>query len=376
MAAVAPLSQPETSDAPESGKVRPRTLLIASIGLVLLVVGAVWAYHWWTIGRFIETTDDAYLKADSVTVAPKISGYIAEVYVTDNQAVSVGQPLVRLDGRQYKAILEQTNAAVAGRQADIARGQADLQQQQAAIVQSRAQLRGGQTSAAYASEQVKRYEPLVATGAEMEERLAELRNTRDQSAATVDADTAALSAAERQIVSIQAQIQQARAQLEAAQANARQSQQDMQDTVVVSTLAGKVGDRAVRVGQYVQPGSRLMTIVPIGDLYLEANFKETQLGLMRAGQPATIRVDALPDRTFHGTVQSFAPGTGSEFALLPAQNATGNFTKIVQRVAVRIHLDATPENASVLVPGLSVRVRVDTRGARDAERVARDNPSG
>jgi membrane fusion protein (multidrug efflux system) len=309
-------------------------------------------------------------------MAPKISGYIAEVYVADNQPVAIGQPLVRLDDRQYKATLEQMNAAVVARQADIARGEADLQQQEAGVVQARAQLHGAQTSAAYALDQVKRYEPLVATGAETEERLAELRNSRDQAVATLDAGSAALQAAERQLVSTRAQIQQARAQLDAAQANARQAQLDMQDTVITSTLAGRVGDRGVRVGQYVQPGTRLMTIVPTQDLYLEANFKETQIGRMRAGQSATIKVDALPHQTFNGTVVSFAPGTGSEFALLPPQNATGNFTKIVQRVAVRIRLNAA-QDIAVLVPGLSVRVRVDTRNSQVGDsRVARDGSRG
>jgi membrane fusion protein (multidrug efflux system) len=151
----------------------------------------------------------------------------------------------------------------------------------------------------------------------------------------------------------------------------------MQDTVIRSTLAGRVGDRAVRVGQYVQPGTRLMTIVPVQDLYIDANFKETQVGLMRAGQPATIRVDALPGTDLHGTVASFSPGTGSQFALLPPQNATGNFTKIVQRVTVRIRLDAGRETRSVLVPGFSVTVRVDTRSGRDAERrIERENERG
>jgi membrane fusion protein (multidrug efflux system) len=297
--------------------------------------------------------------------------------VGDNQAVSAGQPLVRLDSRQYQAVLEQATATIAARKADIARGAAELLQQQANIAQARAQLEGARSSEAYAVEQVKRYEPLVSTGAETDERLAELRNVRNQAASTFAADTAAVQAAERQPASTQAQIQQARAQLAAAEANAREAQLDMQDTVVRSTLAGRVGDRAVRVGQYAQPGTRLMTIVPVQEIYLQANFKETQIGLMRAGQPAIIHVDALPGTDLHGTVASFSPGTGSQFALLPAQNATGNFTKIVQRVPVRIRLDSGQETRSVLVPGLSVTVRVDTRGGRDAERrIEQENARG
>jgi membrane fusion protein, multidrug efflux system len=378
MDTLATVDERDQSDAPATEVRRPgrRTLLLL-IGLASLLGAVAWGVRWWTVGRFIESTDDAYLQADSMTVASKVSGYVAEVYVGDNQAVSAGQPLVRLDSRQYQAVLEQATATIAARKADIARGAAELLQQQANIAQVRAQLQGARSSEAYAVEQVKRYEPLVSTGAETDERLAELRNTRNQAAATLAADTAAVQAAERQPASTQAQIQQARAQLAAAEANAREAQLDMQDTVVRSTLAGRVGDRAVRVGQYAQPGTRLMTIVPVQEIYLQANFKETQIGLMRAGQPATIHVDALPGTDLHGTVASFSPGTGSQFALLPAQNATGNFTKIVQRVPVRIRLDSGQETRSVLVPGLSVTVRVDTRGGRDAERrIEQENARG
>jgi membrane fusion protein (multidrug efflux system) len=330
------------------------------------VIGGLWAADWWFVGRFIESTDDAYLQADSVTVAPKVSGYIVQVYVADNQTVSAGAPLVRLDSRHYQAALDQLTATTAARKADIARGEADLLLQRANIAQARAQLEGARTNESYALSQIRRYEPLVSAGAETGERLAELRNAHNQAAATLEADKAALQSAEQQIGSTQAQILQARAQLEAAAASAESARLDAEDTVVKSSIAGRVGDRTVRVGQYVQPGTRLMTIVPVQDIYLEANFKETQIGLMRAGQPATIHIDALSGADLHGTVASFAPGTGSEFALLPPQNATGNFTKIVQRVPVRIHVDAGEEARKVLVPGLSVTVKVDTRSGREA----------
>jgi membrane fusion protein (multidrug efflux system) len=344
---------------------RARVLLVA-MGLAAFVIGGVWGAHWWLVGRFIESTDDAYLRADSVTIAPKVSGYIVEVYVTDNQSVPAGAPLVRLDSRHYQAALDQLTATSAARKADIAREEADLLLQRANIAQARAQLEGARANESYALAQIRRYEPLVSSGAETGERLAELRNAHNQATATLAADKAALESAERQIGATQAQILQARAQLEAAAASAESGRLDAEDTVVKSSIAGRVGDRTVRVGQYVQPGTRLMTIVPVQDIYLEANFKETQVGLMRAGQPATIHVDALSGADLHGTVASFAPGTGSEFALLPPQNATGNFTKIVQRVPVRIHVDAGEEARKVLVPGLSVTVKVDTRSGREA----------
>ena len=362
-------------EAPEGKAGSKRRTVLLSVGAAALIIGAIWGIHWWTVGRFMESTDDAYLQADSVTIAPKVSGYVAEVYVSDNQAVSAGEPLVRLDNRQYQAILEQAKATIAARKADIERGAAELLQQQANIAQARAQLEGARSTEAHAQEEVKRYEPLVATGAETNEKLADLRNALNQAKATVAADTAALQAAQRQPATTQAQIDQARAQLDAAEASTRQAQLDDQDTIVRSTLAGRVGDRTVRVGQYAQPGTRLMTIVPVQNVYLVANFKETQIGLMRAGQPATLRVDALPGTDIHGTVESFSPGTGSQFALLPAQNATGNFTKIVQRVPVRIRIDASEATRAVLLPGLSVTVRVDTRSGRDSRQASRGESS-
>ncbi|WP_416051458.1 HlyD family secretion protein [Cupriavidus basilensis] len=341
---------------------RRRMVLLFLAGSVL-AGAAAWGGHWWTVGRFMETTDDAYLQADSVTVAPKVSGYVAEVLVRDNQAVVVGQALARLDSRQYQAALDEATATVASRQADVARSEADLAQQQATIAQARAELDGARANVRYAASQVDRYAPLVKSGAETEERTAELRNAQTRAATTQQANEAALRAAQSQTLTLQAKLQQARAQLAVAEASARRAQLDLQDTLVRSTLAGRVADRAVRVGQFAQPGTRLLTIVPLQDLYLSANFKETQVGHMMPGQPVTIHVDALPDADLHGTVESLSPGTGSQFALLPAQNATGNFTKIVQRVPVRIHLDMSGEARRALVPGLSVTVEVDTRHA-------------
>ena len=351
---------------PEETKKPDRRRVLLLSGAVLLVLAAVWFARWWTVGRFIEKTDDAYLQADSVTIAPKVSGYVGEVLVEDNQTVTAGQPLIKLDSRQYQAMLEQASAAISARKADIERGQAELLQQKANILQAKAQVTGARAVLSHAIDQVKRYEPLVASGAESGEHLADLRNAQSQANATLEAYLAAVTSAERQPATTQAQIDQARAQLEAAQASVRQAQLDVGDTVVRSTLAGRVGDRTVRVGQFVQPGTRLMTIVPVQDVYLTANYKETQIGLMRAGQPATVHVDALPGQDLEGTVVSISPGTGAQFALLPPQNATGNFTKIVQRVPVRIRLKLTQAVRDVLIPGLSVTVHVDTRGGRDS----------
>ncbi|AMH43232.1 multidrug ABC transporter permease [Burkholderia sp. PAMC 28687] len=367
------LPQDSAAQAPRSR----RRLILMGLGLVVIVVGGIWLARWWTVGRFIESTDDAYLQADSVTVAPKVSGYVTDVYVGDNATVKAGDPLVRLDTRQYQASLEQAEATIAARTADIQKAQADILQQHANIDQAKAQEQVARFSAQHARDEVQRYAPLTATGAETRERLAQLTNTRDQANATLAANTAAVKSAETQIASTTAQIAQARAQLEAAQASAKQSQLDMQDTIVRSALPGKVGDRSVRVGQYVQPGTRMMSVVPVQSTYLVANFKETQVGHMRIGQPVTLHVDALSGTDLHGVVDSFAPGTGAQFALLPPENATGNFTKIVQRVPVRIRINTGPETRSVLLPGLSVTADVDTRSSREGDkRIEAENDHG
>ncbi|VVE73130.1 multidrug ABC transporter permease [Pandoraea captiosa] len=341
---------------------RRKRILLGALALGV-VAGLGWGAHWWFVGRFIESTDDAYLQADSMTVAPKVGGYVTEVLVRDNETVSVGQPLVRLDARQYQAAYDEAAATVVAREADVARAQAELSQHAAAIAQARAELDSARANAAYSAGQVSRYAPLVATGAETDERLAELRNTSTRAQASLKSNEASLQSAERQTDTLTAALAQAKAQLAVAQASARKAELDLADTVVKSTLAGRVGDRAVRVGQFAQPGTRLLTVVPVQNVYLTANFKETQVGHMRPGQPVTIHVDALPGERIHGVVDSLSPGTGSQFALLPAQNATGNFTKIVQRVPVRIRLDAPESMRAVLLPGLSVTADVDTHGA-------------
>ncbi|HEX7682161.1 MAG TPA: HlyD family secretion protein [Trinickia sp.] len=348
-------------------RARNRGWLVAA-ALLALVAGIAWFAHWWTVGRFIESTDDAYLKADSVTVAPKISGYVTQVLVRDNETVPAGAPLVRLDSRQYEASLAQARATVDAREADLARAQADLKQQQAGVAQALAQEQVARVAAQHAQDDVNRYAPLAAVGAESKERLAGLVSTRDQARATVAANAAAVRSAQTQIDATSAQIAQARAQVEAAQASLRQAQLDVNDTTLYSPIAGRVGDRSVRIGQYVQPGTRLLTVVPVQSVYLEANFKETQIGHMMPGQRATLHVDALRGVDLHGVVDSFAPGTGAQFALLPPENATGNFTKIVQRVPVRIRVDADPQTRSLLLPGLSVTVDVDTRSVHAGER--------
>jgi membrane fusion protein, multidrug efflux system len=347
-------------------KSRARTVLLAAAA-VIVVAAIVWGLRWWIVGRFLQSTDDAYLHADSVTISPNVTGLVESVYVLENQAVKAGDPLVKVDARTYEAGLEQANATVAARQADIERAQAALVQQQATIRQAQATLAAARLAAEFADKQVVRYQPLSESGAETSERLEQLRDQRDQDHARERSDAAALDCAQRQIPSLEASIAQAKAQLQSAEATVRQSQIDLDHTIVRSSIDGRVGDNSVRIGQYVQPGTRLMSVVPVGRLYVTANFKENQIGRMRIGQTVHIKVDAIPHADVIGQVESFAPGTGAQFALLPPENATGNFTKIVQRVPVRTTVKASDAVRGVLVPGLSVVVTVDTRGTEDVQ---------
>jgi membrane fusion protein (multidrug efflux system) len=351
--------------APEN-KARARRVLLIAAALGL-IAAAIWGLRWWIVGRFMQSTDDAYLQADSVTISPNVTGLVQTVYVTENQAVAAGDPLVKVDARTYDAGLEQANATVEARKADIERAQAALVQQQATIHQAQATLAAARLAAQFAEKQVVRYQPLSESGAESSERLEQLRDQRDQDRARERSDAAALDSAQRQIPSLEAAVAQAKAQLLSAEATVRQSEIDVGHTVVRSSIDGRVGDSSVRVGQFVQPGTRLMSVVPVGKLYVTANFKENQIGRMRIGQTVHIKVDAIPHADVTGQLESFAPGTGAQFALLPPQNATGNFTKIVQRVPVRTTVKASDEVRSVLVPGLSVVVTVDTRGTEDVK---------
>jgi membrane fusion protein (multidrug efflux system) len=342
-----------------------RPVWMGLVGVAAICAG-VYGVHWWTVGRHIETTDDAFLQADNVVVAPKVGGYVTQVFARANQAVKRGDPLVRVDVRHYQAAADQAQATIDARQADIRRVEADILQQQAQLSQASAQAESARLTLIHAQHELDRHAPLAATGATTDERLADLRSNRDQAVAQLAASTAAVKAAEGRLKSSQAQIAQSKAQVTAAVAALSQNRVDLDDTTVRAAIDGRVGDLTVRMGQFVQPGTRMMTVVPTQDVYAVANFKETQIGRMRVGQPVVLHVDALPDVALQGTVESFAPGTGAQFSLLPSENATGNFTKIVQRVPVRIRLKADPAQQGRLLPGLSVTIEVNTR-PRDAE---------
>jgi membrane fusion protein (multidrug efflux system) len=348
---------------PAEKRASSRGILLWALFILIVVAAGAYGWRWWTVDRFVESTNDAYMDADSVVVAPRISGYVSAVLVKDNQAVAAGQPLVRIEPDTYQAALAQQRATLDAREADIGTAEAQIHQQQAQVAEAQARLAGAEVDARYAAHEAERYRGLVANGVETAEHLAEMVNNRDQANATVQTDIAALAAAERQTETQRAQLVQARAQAEAAAASVQSAALDMRNTLIRASIAGAVGDRTVRVGQYVQPGTRLLSVVPVESVYVSANFKETQIADMRIGQAVRISVDALDGRVLNGVVDSFAPGTGAQFALLPPENATGNFTKIVQRVPVRIRIETDDATRARLLPGLSVTVSIDTRDA-------------
>lgn len=345
---------------------------LIAVGVLVVVLLIAWLIYHLLVGRYLQETNDAYLQADSVAVAPRVNGYVTAVHVQDHAWVKAGQPLLQIDDRTYRAQLEQAQAAVALRQADILAAQAALAGYHAQLAQSRTQVSAAAAQLKFANAEVARFAPLAASGADTHEHQEQLHQQRDQAQAQYDAALAQVTTAQSQIAAGEAQLEQAQAGLKQAQANVDQAQVAVEDTRLSAAIDGRVGDKTVQVGQFLSAGMRTMTIVPIHALYLTANYKETQVGLMREGQPVEIEVDALPDASLRGRVDSLSPGTGAQFALLPPENATGNFTKVVQRVPVRIRVEAGPEARKVLVPGMSVTATVDTRSAKQAKERTED----
>jgi membrane fusion protein, multidrug efflux system len=339
-----------------------RPLVGAGLAVFLMVAVAAGGY-WLLVGRYLEETDDAYLKADTVTVSPKVAGYVAEVLVRDNQQVAAGQVLVRIDDRDYRAELSQSDAQTAAAAADLRNVDAQIAQQKARIAAGEAQVASAGAQAAYTASESERYQGLISSGAVSRQREQLAQTDLKRSAAGLNEARAMLQTEHAALAVLESQRDKANAAVDNAAAATEQSRLRLSYTAIAATEPGVVGDRAVRAGQLVQPGTRLMTLVPVRDIYLVANFKETQLGRLYRGEAVSIVLDAFPGRTLRGRIESVAPGTGSEFALLPPENASGNFTRVVQRVPVKIAIDPASLDGIELRPGLSATATVDTRTA-------------
>jgi membrane fusion protein, multidrug efflux system len=334
-----------------------KRILMAGTAVALLAGVAWYGWDYWTVGRYLISTDDAYVKADNTTIAPKVSGYLREVLVGDNERVTAGQVLAGIDDRDFKVALDQAKADVAAAAAALASKRAQLDVQQTVIEAAKATVEVDTAAETFALQENKRYTDLAATGygSVQNAQAAQSRNAGVQAA--ILRDTANLASALKQVELLKAEIAQATAAAARASALQRQAELNLGYTTITAPIDGIVGNRTLRTGQFVQAGTQLMSLVPATGAYVVANFKETQLTAVRKGQPVDIAVDMFPGQMVHGHVDSLAPASGQEFALLPPDNATGNFTKVVQRIPVKIALDTT---SIELRPGMSVIPTIET----------------
>lgn len=371
--------RPETPARPARRSGSLRTSLYAALALIATIAVAVFGVHWWLQNRYIESTDNAYLQADSVTVAPRIEGLVQGLHVEENVAVKKGDILLTIDDRDYRARVGQARAVVEARRAQVAGDRATIDsldaqiaQQQSVISQIKASLTVAKAEVERSRLDFKRYEHLVASNIASKQRFETASSDYKKAMAEEAGVKAKVEAEERRLPVIETNRRQAEAKLEQSKADLAEAQSALElarirlnDTVIRAPIAGVVTNRTARVGQYVRAGSALMAVVP-REPYITANFKETQLTTMRPGQNVDITIDAYPDLRLQGLVETLSPATGAQFSILPPENATGNFTKIVQRVPVRIRILGEPSLLERLSAGLSAVVSVDTAPARGA----------
>ena len=376
----AAVETPTPTPTAEHATIRPRRRLvyIGGAGLGVLALLAL-AGYWFTTGRYLESTDDAYIRADWVALSSRVAGYVATVEVEDDQPVQAGAVLVRLQDSDYQARRDRARAAERQAQAaiDAARAHRELamqriEQQAQATLKAEAAVHSASAERRRSQLDLQRYQGLVRDEAATTQRLEQALAAANQAKAVEQGAKAAWREQQAQqrmatagAAQAEADLQQRQAAFESASAERRLAEQDAQDTVLRAPVAGVVGQRRVRAGQYVVPGQPLLAVVPVAQAYVVANYKETQLARMRPGQPVQVQVDSFPGHAFKGHVASFSPASGNVFALLPSDNATGNFTKIVQRFPVRILLDL-PANGPQILPGMSVVTTVDTRTSQPA----------
>jgi membrane fusion protein (multidrug efflux system) len=355
---------------PAAKKFNFRKALLTGAALAMLAGTAWYGWDYWTVGRFQVSTDDAYVKADNTTVAPKVSGYLYRVLVGDNERIMAGQILAQIDDRDFKVALDQAKADVAAARAAIASKQAQLEVQQAVINAAKATIDVDQAAVTFADQDNKRYTDLAATGSGSVQNAQQAQWRIAGAQATLARDNANLVSALKQVDLLNAEIVQANATLARAQAIQGQAELNLGYTTIIAPIDGIVGNRTLRAGQFVQAGTQLMSVVPASGAYVIANYKETQLTDVHRGQAVEIAVDMFPGQIVRGHVDSIAPASGQEFALLPPDNATGNFTKVVQRIPVKIALDSGSHSLIDLRPGMSVIPTIETRAQAPAREAA------
>ncbi len=359
MPARAPTPSAADTPAPKRGRKR---LLFGAAAMLALAAGAWQGYDYWTTGRFMVTTDDAYVGAESAAISARLNAYVAEVAVAANQRVKSGDVLVRLDAADYRSALDQARARLETQRASVARIATQAEAAEASILQARAQAEGAEAELTRAQSALERTQQLAQSSYTSRAALETAQADRDRARAQRAAAEAAIASARaaRSLAEAQrVEAERAAAEIEVSIAKA---ERDVVSTTLSAPFDGVVAARAVQVGDYAAPGKRLMSLVPIDRVHVDANFKETQVARIVPGETVRIHVDAYPGRDFEGEVIGLAPGTGSTFSLLPADNATGNFTKIVQRVPVRIAV-RQPGDGALLRPGMSVTASIDVRTA-------------
>jgi membrane fusion protein (multidrug efflux system) len=339
-----------------------------ALALSLGVAGAAdFGYGYLTTGRYLETTDDAYVKADSTIISPKVSGYIAQVLVGDNEKVAAGQVLARIDDRDFRTALNQARADVAVSEAAVRNLNSQIELQEPLIQQQAAEVDAAEANLKFAEEERTRYDELMKSGSGTIQRAQQTDAALREKSAQLQQGKSGLIAANKRVEVLATERAKAVAQVDHARAVEQQAALNLSYTQITAPVEGTVGARSLRVGQFVQAGTQLMAVVPLDQVYVVANFKETQLTNVRNGQPVEIRIDSFHSTRLKGHVDSLSPASGLEFALLPPDNATGNFTKIVQRVPVKIVLDDQSLNG-LLRPGMSAEPTVNTKATVVAER--------
>ena len=351
------------AETPAKKKRSARSLMLPIIGLALLSAGAWYGYNYWTDGRFLISTDDAYVQADMSFVSPKISGYVDKVEVSENQQVKAGDPLLTIDDGDYKIAVAQAEAQIATLTKTLDRIDAQTKAAQASLQQAQAQKVADQAAADNAARAQQRAAQLVKTHVGTQAQLDDAQTALDQANAALVGADAQIAAAQANIGVFEAQRAESASTLASLQLSRDKAARDLSFTVLKAPYDGVVGNRSVEQGDLVSPGQKLAVVVPMDKLYIVANFKETQLAKLVPGEKVRVSVDATDGHDFEGTVSSLAPASGAVFSLLPPENATGNFTKVVQRVPVRIEVPADVVKAGRLRAGLSVVVAVDSRTA-------------
>jgi len=344
-----------------------RKVLFIILPVAVLALGVSGGWYWWNVLRFLQSTDDAYVQSDISLISPKVEGYIKEVRVADNQEVAEGDVLFVIDDRDFAAKVAQAEAAVTTEEAMVVTYGSRLDLQRAMIEEAQAMLESAEADLSRAQRDFTRYSALMSSDFASRQRFEQAQADSRKAEAAVARSRAALAAAQNQLAVLRSQRHEEEGRRQQARATLQLARNDLENTVIRAPVSGVAGNRAGQVGQYVKAGTQLLSLVPLSRVYVTANFKETQLTRMRPGQLAAVSVDAYPDLTIDGRIESFAPASGAQFSLLPPDNATGNFTKIVQRVPVRIALPANSPLTGRLRPGLSVTVAVDTRDSGDGD---------